>query len=180
PGRARHRAARLLRAPGRARGARRPARRRAGGRVSPAGRVQTLVIGSGAGGAVTALELARAGREVLVHEEGERHDLDHYGGTPTAAMERLYRRRGMTPILGRVPIGYVEGCAVGGSTEINSGFWHRAPRDILLRWKAHYDLCDAAESDLAPHYAWAEQMLGVTRSQRPWPASTKVFARGIE
>src|SRR5207244_2523847 len=56
----------------------------------------------------------------------------------------------------------------------------RAPRDILLRWKAHYDLCDAAESDLAPHYAWAEQMLGVTRSQRPWPASTKVFARGIE
>jgi choline dehydrogenase-like flavoprotein len=148
--------------------------------VSEARRVDVLIVGSGAGGAVTALELARAGRQVLVLEEGDRHGLDDYGGAPTEAMERLYRRRGMTPILGRVPIGYVEGCAVGGSTEINSGFWHRAPRDILLRWKAHYDLCDAAESDLAPHYAWAEQMLGVTRSQRPWPASTKVFARGIE
>ena len=143
-------------------------------------RVQVLIVGSGAGGAVTAFELARAGFEVLVLEEGGRHGLEDYGGTPTEAMKRLYRRRGMTPILGRTPIGYVEGCCLGGSTEINSGFWHRAPRDILLRWKAHYDLCDASEAELDPHYAWAEQMLGVTRSQPPWGAGTQVFARGIE
>jgi choline dehydrogenase-like flavoprotein len=143
-------------------------------------RVQVLVVGSGAGGAVTALELARAGYEVLVLEEGGRHGLEDYGRSPTEAMKQLYRRRGMTPILGRTPIGYVEGCCLGGSTEINSGFWHRAPRDILLRWKAHYDLCDASEAELEPHYAWAEHMLGVARSQQPWPAGTQVFARGIE
>ena len=141
---------------------------------------QVLIVGSGAGGAVTALELARAGRDVLMLEEGGAHAISDYGRTPTTAMRQLYRRRGMTPILGRVPIGYVEGSCLGGSTEINSGFWHRAPRDILLRWKAQYDLAEAGEADLAPHYAWAEQQLGVGPSVPPWPASTQVFARGVD
>jgi choline dehydrogenase-like flavoprotein len=141
---------------------------------------RAIVIGSGAGGAVTALELARAGREVLVLEEGPRVGIADYGRTPTEAMKKLYRRRGMTPILGRVPIGYVEGCCVGGSTEINSGFWHRVPGEILQRWGAQYDLADADEAMLAPHYDWAEQTLGVGLSRRPWPPSTKALADGSQ
>ena len=141
---------------------------------------RVIVIGSGAGGAVTALELARAGLEVEVLEEGPRVGIAEYGQPPTRAMRRLYRRRGMMPILGKVPIGYVEGCCVGGSTEINSGFWHRVPREILTRWEAQFDLADASEASLIPHFEWAEQRLGVRKSEREWPASTKVFARGIE
>jgi choline dehydrogenase-like flavoprotein len=141
---------------------------------------RAIVIGSGAGGAVTALELARAGVEVLVLEEGERVGAAEYGRLPSQAMRRLYRRRGMMPILGRVPIGYVEGCCVGGSTEINSGFWHRAPREILLRWSVQYELDDASEESLEPHFAWAEEQLGVRRAPYDWPPSTRVFARGIE
>lgn len=141
---------------------------------------QVIVIGSGAGGAVTALELARAGRDVLVLEEGARHTEADYGATAPIAMRRLYRRGGMTPILGRVPIGYVEGCCLGGSTEINSGFWHRAPREVLARYKSHFGLCGASEDELAPHYAWAENELGVTLSETPWPASTRLFAEGVE
>jgi choline dehydrogenase-like flavoprotein len=143
-------------------------------------KTSVLIIGSGAGGAVTALELAKAGFEVLVLEEGSRHELADYGKPPTEAMKLLYRRRGMTPIVGKVPIGYVEGRCLGGSTEINSGFWHRAPRETLLRWKAQYDLCDTAQSDLEPHFQWAEEQLGVGLSQGAWPASTQVFARGLE
>lgn len=141
---------------------------------------QVIVVGSGAGGSVTALELARAGLDVLVLEEGARHALDAYGRPPPEAMALLYRRRGMTPILGRVPIGYVEGACVGGSTEINSGFWHRTPREILVRWKAQFDLADATDEDLAPHFEWAEQKLGVGTWKGPWPKSTQVFADGIE
>ena len=92
-----------------------------------------LIIGSGAGGATTALELASRGRDVLILEEGREWPSDEYGMSPTAAMQSLYRQRGMTPIMGSTPIGYVEGCCVGGSTEINSGFWHRTPAEILLR-----------------------------------------------
>lgn len=141
---------------------------------------QVLVVGSGAGGSVTALELAQAGFDVLVLEEGERHDLSEYGAPAPRAMRRLYRRGGMTPIVGRVPIGYVEGCCIGGSTEINSGFWHRAPREVLVRWKAQYDLQAASEEELAPHFAWAEELLGVGPSEKPWPSSTTLFARGVE
>lgn len=138
-----------------------------------------LVIGSGAGGAVTALELARAGLDVTVLEEGRRHDPSSaYGLGTTEGMRRLYRRRGMTPILGRVPIGYVEGSCLGGSTEINSGFWHRTPREVLGRWHAQFDLDGATVEELAPHFEWAEEALGVSLSQRPFPKSTEVFARG--
>lgn len=143
-------------------------------------KAQVLVIGSGAGGAVTALELASRGLDVLVLEEGARFGLEDYGASSAEAMQKIYRRGGMTPILGRTPIGYVEGRCLGGSTEINSGFWHRTPPEILLRWKAQYDLAHASPEELDPHFEWAERLLSVGTSQEEWHPSTKVFGRGIE
>jgi nucleoside-diphosphate-sugar epimerase/choline dehydrogenase-like flavoprotein len=148
--------------------------------IIPKRPVKALIIGSGAGGATTALTLAEGGLETVVLEEGARFGPESYGLTAPEAMKSLYRKRGMTPILGSVPIGYVEGCCVGGSTEINSGFWHRIPREILLRWKAQYDLLDASSEALVPHFQWAEQLLGVTLHSGEWPVSTRAFARGIE
>lgn len=148
--------------------------------MSSSRRTQVLVIGSGAGGAVTALELARAGAEVLVLEEGRRHDLSEYGRNAPRGMELLYRRRGMTPIVGSVPVGYVEGRCLGGSTEINSAFWHRTPPEILMRWKAQYDLADAGPDDLAPHFDWAEDQLSVGTYHEALPPSTEVFQQGIQ
>jgi choline dehydrogenase-like flavoprotein len=53
-------------------------------------RTQVLVIGSGAGGAVTALELARAGLDVTLVEEGKRYDRNvSYGFESTRGMEQL-------------------------------------------------------------------------------------------
>jgi choline dehydrogenase-like flavoprotein len=140
--------------------------------------VDVLVIGSGAGGAVSALTLASSGRRVLIIEEGEAHDLDDYGAPAATAMRGLYRNGGMTPILGNVPVGYVEGCCVGGSTEINSGFWHRTPPEMLLRWQSRYWLEGAL--DLTPHFEWAEALLGVGLYGRPWPRSTALLAEGAE
>lgn len=143
-------------------------------------RTEILVIGSGAGGATTALELAARGRDVLMVEEGEERGAGQYGQSPPEAMRLFYRRRGMVPILGSVPMGYVEGCCLGGSTEINSGFWHRTPPEILLRWKAQFDLDGAGLEELAPHFEWAEQALGVSLRNAPYPRSTALFERGIE
>jgi choline dehydrogenase-like flavoprotein len=95
-------------------------------------------------------------------------------------MRLLYRRQGMTPILGRVPIGYVEGRCLGGSTEVNSGFWHRTPREVLLRWKVQFDLAHASVEELGEHFAWAEELTSVRSHIGDYPPSTRVFARGIE
>jgi choline dehydrogenase-like flavoprotein len=141
-------------------------------------RTGVLVIGSGAGGSVTALELASRGHEVLVLEEGDELS-STYGGSPMDAIRRLYRRRGMTPILGSPPTGYVEGCCVGGSTEVNSGFWHRTPREILLRWQGQFDLAASSPDELEEHFEWAEQQVGVSRYPGSHPKSTQVFERGI-
>ena len=143
-------------------------------------RCEVLVVGSGAGGATTAYELAHAGRDVLVLEEGRRHRASDYGQRAALAMPALYRRAGMTPIVGRVPIGYVEGCCVGGSTEINSGFWHRTPREVLA------PLAGAVRSRRTPQPRSSRRTSSgpKTRSASvapaPWPKSTEVFARGIE
>ena len=148
--------------------------------MKPDLRAQTLVIGSGAGGAVIALELAEAGMEVLVLEEGNRYGLTDYGASPPEAMKKLYRRRGMTPILGPVSIGYVEGCCVGGSTEINSGFWQRTPDETLNKWKSQYGLLSAGSKDLEPYFERDEQSLHVSVTGGDWPASTQVLARGMK
>jgi choline dehydrogenase-like flavoprotein len=142
-------------------------------------RVQVLIIGSGAGGATTCLELAQRGIQAVLLEEGDRVPLDLYGASSPVAMNRLYRRRGMTPILGSVPIGYVEGRCLGGSTEINSGFWHRTPPEILLRWKAQFELDAATPEELLPHFEWAERICHIGTAPYPWPPSTQVFADGI-
>jgi len=142
--------------------------------------IQVLIIGSGAGGAMTAHVLAEAGYNVLLLEEGRRWDQTELGNNCPEGMKKMYRRRGMTPIMGSVPIGYAEGRCYGGGTEINSGFWHRTPPEILMRWKAQYDLSDSYPKDLEPHFVWLEKQLHVSKFDNEWPVSTKVFARGIE
>ena len=141
---------------------------------------EVIIIGSGAGGAVTALELASRGHQVLIVEEGHAVGRDPAPPGSIESVKSLYRRRGMTPISGRVPIAYVEGCCVGGSTELNSGFWHRPPAETLLRWKAQYDLDAATPQELRPHWEWAEQALGVRLHDGPLPMSSQVFARGAD
>ena len=116
-------------------------------------KTDVLVVGSGAGGTVTAVTLAEAGRDVVVVEEGRRFTPQEYGTTPTDAMSRLFRARGMNPIMGSVPVAYAEGCVVGGSTEINSGFWSRPPAELLAHWKYEFNIAEASESDLVEHYA---------------------------
>ena len=137
-----------------------------------------VVVGSGAGGASVAVTLAESGVDVVVLEEGSRVDRRAYGGTAPAALAAFYRHRGMTPIIGRAPVGFVEGCCIGGSTEINSGFWHRAPPQVLSTWAAERALEGIGADDLAPPYEWAEEACEVAVWSRALPSSTEALVRG--
>ncbi len=119
-----------------------------------------LVIGSGAGGAVAAAELAEAGLDVLVLEAGRHYNRDSYPSDHLEAIAELYRDAGLTIARGKPPIPVPVAKVVGGTTVINSGTCFRAPREVLEHWRAAHGVDWAL--DLAADYAEAEDTLRVT------------------
>jgi choline dehydrogenase-like flavoprotein len=117
------------------------------------------IVGSGAGGAVTAAVLAEAGLDVVVLEAGRYLDRRSYPEEPLAALEALYRDGGLTIAEGRPAIPTPVGRAVGGTTVINSGTCFRAPEAVLARWASEHGIGWAM--DLDTEYAAAEEMLDV-------------------
>lgn len=142
---------------------------------------EILVIGSGAGGAATAATLAERGYEVLVLEEGPDEDTGNVATNSPDAIARLYRNGGMTPILGTPNIAYVEGRCLGGSTEVNSAFWHRLPDDCYERWSRRYGVTGLSADALSPYFEALETQLSVSRiGAAPLPKSSQVFREGLE
>lgn len=99
-------------------------------------RFDVVVVGSGAGGAVAARTLARAGLSVVVLEEGRRHGVEEFrSGQPVERFAGLYRDGGATAALGRPPVMLPMGRGVGGTTLVNSGTCYRTPTSVLERWR---------------------------------------------
>src|SRR5260370_996442 len=93
-----------------------------------------VVVGSGAGGAVAAKELAESGLKVIVLEEGEHFDRRDFTGSPPERLRRFYRGNGLTFTIGVPTISLPIGRGVGGSTPINSGTCFRTPDFVLDAW----------------------------------------------
>src|SRR5205809_4650271 len=79
------------------------------------------VVGSGAGGAVVAYELARAGLRVGVLEEGGYFTQADFTGPPMERVQRFYRNGGATVALGRPTIPVPLGECLGGTMVVSSG-----------------------------------------------------------
>ncbi len=118
-----------------------------------------VIVGSGAGGAVAAAELAAAGLDVIVLEAGEHYNRENYPSDHLEAIAELYRDGGLTIAEGRPPIPVPVAKVVGGTTVINSGTCFRAPEPVLENWRQRYGIAWAG--DLADDYAEAEQTLHV-------------------
>jgi len=97
-------------------------------------RCDVVVVGSGAGGAVVAAELAEAGFDVIIVEEGRYFRTEQFDGNTSRALRTLYRDGGASVSLGTPPIIFAEGRCVGGSTVINGGMTWRTPERVLDRW----------------------------------------------
>lgn len=124
-------------------------------------RCEVAVIGSGAGGAAIAKELAEQGHDVVILEEGEYVETRRFNRRPLDMTALLYRDLGMTMAVGRttgipVPLGKV----VGGTTTINSGTCLRVPDHVLRHWSDAGDL-HVTPAELAPHFDEVEQFIEV-------------------
>jgi choline dehydrogenase-like flavoprotein len=133
---------------------------------------EVVVIGTGAGGAAAAYELASRGRAVLMLEEGDYHRRSTFRGRASVSNREMYRDSAMTISLGNVGIPVWAGRAVGGSTVINSGTCYRAPERVFARWQKELGLPAVfSEEGLSPYYDRVETMLGVA------PADPKYAGR---
>jgi choline dehydrogenase-like flavoprotein len=120
-----------------------------------------VIIGSGAGGATMAAELAGAGVDVIVLEEGGYHPTGSFTAETGRALRTLYRDGGGGMTLGRPSVLYAEGRCVGGSTVVNGGMSWRTPARVLDRWAGEEGLPGIREKDLDPYFSQAESRLSV-------------------
>ena len=139
---------------------------------------EVLVVGSGAGGAVTAAVLAEGGRAVTVLEEGPALEPGAVEPFSLEELARSYRHHGSSAALGAPPVAYAEGCCVGGSTEVNSGLWNRLPHQLAERWRRHLQLAEFTPEVLGHYADRVEGWLGVSRVPGDLPPSSAVLERG--
>jgi choline dehydrogenase-like flavoprotein len=134
-----------------------------------------IVIGSGAGGAFAARELARAGLDTVIVEEGERWTVDRIRNShPLDRFASIYRDGGTTMAFGNPPIALPLGRAVGGTTVINSGTCYRPPAPVARAWHEDHGLAIANPELLGPRIADVEATIGVA------PAPMDVLGRNGE
>lgn len=135
-------------------------------------RADAVVVGSGAGGAMAARTLARAGLDTVVLEEGQRWGVEEFRtGHPIDRYAGLYRGGGATVALGRPSVVLPIGRAVGGSTVVNSGTCYRPPDAVIHRWHNEFGLGLAEPARLATQLDEVEQTLEVS------PAPQSIMGR---
>lgn len=122
-----------------------------------------VILGSGAGGAAAAYELACRGLAVVIIEEGQYYDRTHFTGKLTEVIPKLYRSWGATVATGNAIIPVPVGCNVGGTTTINSGTCMRTPPSVLQRWREQ-GLEAFTEQAMAPWFEGVERMLSVQQA----------------
>jgi choline dehydrogenase-like flavoprotein len=134
-----------------------------------------VVIGSGAGGGPLALELSRAGLDVLVLEKGPRHergDYDHVTGlqpgafapSPREEPHTVVTRKTTSPLL--TDLGWIAVCLGGGTVHMGSYLYRFHPDDFRMRscFGDHEEIADwpYGYDDLEPYYSRAEWEVGVS------------------
>src|SRR3954471_20880286 len=131
-----------------------------------------LVIGSGFGGSVAALRLSEKGHRVAVLECGRRFgdddlprstwDLRRYFYAPKLGLRGIFRLSTFRDVA------VVSGAGVGGGSLGYANTLYRAPKRFYE--DGHWSELADWEEALAPHYAEAERMLGVTEVVADDPA----------
>jgi choline dehydrogenase-like flavoprotein len=126
-------------------------------------RVDACVVGTGAGGAPVAKELAEGGMSVAMLEEGERFTTDDFNARPRDMLARLYRDAGQVATLGNVPVIMPLGRSVAGSTLINSGTCFRTPAPVLEMWGERFGLDAMGPAELDPFFRRVERIQNVVQ-----------------
>ncbi len=122
-----------------------------------------VIVGSGAGGAMAAEQLSRAGFKVILLEMGALYEAKDFKQQERWAYPQLYQDGAGRKTLDQ-SIGILQGRTVGGSTTVNWTTSIRTPEKTLDFWRAEF-ASDLTSDNLAPYFQQAEQRLNI----HPWP-----------
>lgn len=121
------------------------------------------IVGTGAGGGITAELLARAGLQVVLVEEGPLRTSGDFDQRETTAYPQLYQESAARKTADKA-ITILQGRCVGGSTTVNWTSSFRTPEATLRHWQERFGLADFGNDALAPYFQQCESRLGIA----PW------------
>ena len=136
-----------------------------------------VVIGSGAGGGVTAEILAQAGLKVAIVEEGPLAGSSEFRMREREAYPRLYQESAGRQTLDKA-ITILQGRCVGGGTTVNWTSSFRTPPRVLAHWSQGLGLASMSEQAMAPWFARMEERLAVAPWTVPPNENNDVLRRG--
>lgn len=123
-----------------------------------------VIVGSGAGGGISAEELSKAGFKVIIVEMGSLKSSSDFKMEEKYAYPDLYQESAARRTKDK-GIGIFQGRTVGGSTTVNWTTSIRTPEPTQQYWRDVFDVKLDGEDALAPFFAKAEQRLNI----HPWP-----------
>lgn len=136
-----------------------------------------VVVGSGAGGGVTAETLARAGLSVVIVEEGPLATSSSFRMRESDAYPALYQESAARKTADKA-INILQGRCVGGGTTVNWTSSFRTPGATLEHWRRVHGLSRYGTTDLVPWFEAMEARLAIA----PWTvapnANNAALARG--
>jgi len=138
-----------------------------------------LVIGSGAGGGITAEILTQAGLKVLIIEEGPLKTSTDFRQNEAEAYAALYQEGGARQSMDRA-ISILQGRCVGGSTVVNYTTSFRTPAATLAHWRDELGLTDITSQALQDSFAQVEQRLHITPWEVPLNRNNALLEQGLK
>lgn len=138
-----------------------------------------VIIGSGAGGGVSAEILSQSGLKVIIIEAARLKSTDAFNMDEAEAYRDLYQE-GATRASkdGSMPI--LQGRAVGGTTVVNWTSSFRTPAQTLDYWQSEFATLGLTRTDLDPWFARMEERLKVSKWAMPPNANNDALKRGCE
>jgi choline dehydrogenase-like flavoprotein len=138
-----------------------------------------VIVGSGAGGGVTAEILALSGLSVIIVEEGALQSSRDFKMREAEAYPALYQESAARKTKDKA-INILQGRTVGGSTTVNWTSSFRTPPDTLKFWQQRYGLDTYSEQALQPWFELMEARLHVGDWQAPPNENNDLLRRGAE
>lgn len=135
------------------------------------------IVGSGAGGGVTAEILTAAGLNVVIVEEGALKSSRDFRMREAEAYPALYQESAARKTRDKA-INILQGRTVGGSTTVNWTSSFRTPPTTLAHWQRRYGLTGYTVEALAPWFERMEQRLHITDWQTPPNANNDLLRQG--